>query len=468
MSHAVVDASAVLAYLHDEPGAAVVGARLASSGATLASVNLAEVTTRLADRGVDVDPLPGELGRPRPAGAGRGDRVVVGSRPEGVRILWQPRRVAPEGGAHVPTTRVDRTRVLAYRAWVQGLHGNTADPLDLAVLGLGVQDTPPGSATHALAVRGAAADDVSDAVATTWSVRGAPHVHRRGDLVALAPALWPWSDADALARLDTSASPVRASGMPAREALRFVAEQIADIVTEPIPKGQVSTALTPRIPPAMTVDCRRCEATHIVETLFRSAVLPAGIVFEPDTRVVTFVPIPDWPGVPEAAAGTEAVIGAYLRLLGPATPVEVASFLGSTRAEVETQWPDGLVEVEVDRRGTAWLPEDAVGDLLAPPDPPAVRLLPPSDPWLQARDRDLIVPDRERQQALWPILGRPGALLVDGDIAGTWRGRKKGRRLEVTVQPFGRLDPASRRALDEEAAIAAAARGAAEATVIVA
>lgn len=366
-------------------------------------------------------------------------------------------------------TSVDRQQVLAYRAFVQGLHRETDAAGDLQVLDLGVQDTPPGSADHALANRlRSPALDTSNTTGliTTWSVRGAPHVHRQDDLVALSRALWPWSDDDALARLDTSSAPVRSAGMPARQALRLVAEQIADIVTHPMPKGDVSSALTPRVPGAMTVDCRRCQATHIVETLFRTSVLPAGISFDPDERVVTFVPVPGWPGVPNEAAGVDDLITTYLLLLGPATPDDVAAFLGTRTSELRSQWPGDLAEVDVAEK-TRWIPERIIATFGAPPDPPAVRLLPPSDPWLQARDRDLIVPDRGHQKRLWPILGRPGALLIDGEAAGVWRARKKGPRLDVTIQPFGRLSASQRGLINDETALLAHVRGVAEAAVTI-
>ncbi len=48
----VLDASAVLALVHDEPGADLVAAELGS--ATLATANLAEVIGKLVDVGVDV------------------------------------------------------------------------------------------------------------------------------------------------------------------------------------------------------------------------------------------------------------------------------------------------------------------------------------------------------------------------------------------------------------------------------
>lgn len=364
--------------------------------------------------------------------------------------------------------KVNRRQVLAYRAHAHGLHRDTFAAGDLAVLDFGVQDTPPGSAAQAMAVRlgSPVPSRDGDGLTTTWSVRGAPHVHRVGDLHCLSRALWPCTDEDALARLDPSATAVRASGMRARDALRFVAEQLADIVTEPMRKGDVSTALTPRLPAAFTVDCRRCKATHIHETLFRCAVLHAGITFDPAERAVTFVPAPGWPGVPDDTVGSAHLGRDYLRLLGPATPKEVAGFLGTKPSELRAAWPDGLAEVDLDGAPT-WIPQEALDVLTAPPDPPAVRLLPPSDPLLQARDRDLLVGDREQRKALWPILGRPGALLVDGEVAGIWRARKKGRRLEVTVEPFRRLGRSTRRGIDEEAALLAAVRGAVGAAVTI-
>lgn len=51
----VLDASAVLALLHDEPGAEMVAAEL--SGATLGAANFAEVVGKLVDADVDVGRL---------------------------------------------------------------------------------------------------------------------------------------------------------------------------------------------------------------------------------------------------------------------------------------------------------------------------------------------------------------------------------------------------------------------------
>lgn len=56
----VLDASALLAHLRDEPGADVVAEAIAS-GAVISTVNLAEVFSRVADRGADPAKLAAEL-----------------------------------------------------------------------------------------------------------------------------------------------------------------------------------------------------------------------------------------------------------------------------------------------------------------------------------------------------------------------------------------------------------------------
>jgi ribonuclease VapC len=60
VSSYVLDASAFLAYLHDEPGSALVEAALLQ-GAVMSFVNWAEVLSKVADRGNDPQALVREL-----------------------------------------------------------------------------------------------------------------------------------------------------------------------------------------------------------------------------------------------------------------------------------------------------------------------------------------------------------------------------------------------------------------------
>ena len=82
-----------------------------------------------------------------------------------------------------------------------------------------------------------------------------------------------------------------------------------------------------------------------------------------------------------------------------------------------------------------------------------MRLLPPYDAYLDQRDRETLVPDTARHRQIWAILGNPGGLLVDGDLVGTWRPQKKGKRLTITVAAFSRLPSGARAEIEAEAAL---------------
>jgi hypothetical protein len=267
----------------------------------------------------------------------------------------------------------------------------------------------------------------------TWSTRGAPHLHRKADLTGIAAALWPLTDADATSRIATSK--IREGAKLGIAAFAAAATAMFDVVREPMAKGLVSREVTARIPESLTFWCQPCGSRHLSGALFQQVGLAAGTQLVP-AAATTLAPIGDWPGPPTEAAGTADLAAAYLRLLGPATQTETAGFLGTTRTQLRAAWPTDLCEVDVDGH-QAWLPEDAVPALLDPPPPPDLCLIPAGDPFLQARDRRLLIPDDTRHSQVWQSLGNPGVVLANGDVAGTWRAKLAGKRtLEVTVRPF--------------------------------
>lgn len=206
--------------------------------------------------------------------------------------------------------------------------------------------------------------------------------------------------------------------------------------------------------------CRGCDTHHVGEQLMRLAALPAGLRLVPGAKPATLEPIPGWAGPPEATDGLGTLITAYLRSHGPARRGDVAAYFDARPAVIEAAWPrSDVVEVSVEGR-SCWVAADALDALRRPPAPRLTRLLARSDPWLTARDRELTVPDKDHRKEVWKILGSPGALLVDGEVVGTWRARAKGRGLAVSVAPFGDLVPRTVRELTAEAERVAITRGA--------
>ncbi|MCU1657048.1 MAG: Winged helix DNA-binding protein [Pseudonocardiales bacterium] len=366
--------------------------------------------------------------------------------------------------------KISRAQVIAYRVAAQELDRSGRSVGRLAVLDIGIQDSGVDAARMAFDARLATApppDGIGPGkpLALTWSLRGAPYVHRRRDLDALARALWPLSEADAAGRLNETGPSIARAGIPALEQYAVAVGAMREVVTKPMGKGAASTAVTKRIPKVMWRNCRACKAQHISDSAMRPAALAAGLEMEPDTSPPVLVPRP------RASVATDVdvpalqkLITAYLELLGPATPADVAGYLDARRADVQALWPDGLVEVSVEGRA-GWLPAKRMDALTTAPAAELVRLLGAFDPYLQARDRDLIVPDRSVHKTLWPVLGRPGVVLVDGEILGTWRPRSSGKKLTIAVQSFAPLPPSAWTGVEDEAARIAAVRGATDVAV---
>ncbi len=172
-------------------------------------------------------------------------------------------------------------------------------------------------------------------------------------------------------------------------------------------KGEVSTELTKKLADGYSTWCGSCKTHHLGDQLTRLAALPGGARLVPGADVATLTPLARWSGVPAEARGTGA---------------------SST----------GLV-----------------------------RLLARSDPWLLARDRAVVVPTKAHQKVVWPVLGAPGVVLVDGEVAGVWRTKATAKRLTLTVTPFAELTKKVRDAVTEEAAGVGALRGIEDVEVVV-
>ena len=79
----------------------------------------------------------------------------------------------------------------------------------------------------------------------------------------------------------------------------------------------------------------------------------------------------------------------------------------------------------------------------------STRLLPSGDAYylLWGADRELLTPDAKRRAALWTTRVWPGALLVNGEIAGVWRRSAH----EVSIDAWDRLSSAEREVVKAEA-----------------
>ncbi len=84
-------------------------------------------------------------------------------------------------------------------------------------------------------------------------------------------------------------------------------------------------------------------------------------------------------------------------------------------------------------------------------DAAAARLLPSGDTYflLWGTDRELLLPDAKQRSLLWTSRVWPGAVLLKGEIVGTWRRANA----VVDVETWKRLSAADRQAVETEAAL---------------
>jgi winged helix DNA-binding protein len=142
----------------------------------------------------------------------------------------------------------------------------------------------------------------------------------------------------------------------------------------------------------------------------------------------------------------------YLHIYGPATPAAFGRWSGigprpATAAFAALTSSLTAVQTPI---GEAWILTGDEPDFrsVARPAAPA-RLLPSGDAFflLHGTDRELLVPDSARRDALWTPRVWPGALLLAGEVAGTWRRADK----VLTVQAWRPLTRAERDAVVAEA-----------------
>jgi winged helix DNA-binding protein len=142
----------------------------------------------------------------------------------------------------------------------------------------------------------------------------------------------------------------------------------------------------------------------------------------------------------------------YLHVFGPTTVDGFARWAGISRrsaAKAFASLQESLLPVR-SPLGDEWLlAEDEPAMRAAETAPAPARLLPSGDAYflLHGAERELLVPRAEQRGRLWTPRVWPGALLVAGEIRGTWRRAHE----TVRIDAWTRLSRATRDAVEAEA-----------------
>jgi hypothetical protein len=143
----------------------------------------------------------------------------------------------------------------------------------------------------------------------------------------------------------------------------------------------------------------------------------------------------------------------YLHVFGPTTAESFARWAGISRRSGAATFAslEGSLRPVRSPLGDEWLlAEDEAAMRAADPASSSVRLLPSGDAYflLDGKERELLVPRADLRERLWTSRVWPGALLVEGEIRGTWRRSQH----SVRIDAWSRLSRRLRDAVEAEAA----------------
>lgn len=382
--------------------------------------------------------------------------------------------------------RLTRDQVIAYRLRAHHLDQRLpADRMLQAAGACAVQNSPPGSALLALSARVAevTADGFDTLVADdrtllqTWAMRGAPFLFPTDDAAVFTTGVLPPEEDGRRQLIVGVTGALQTLDLGLDEAVELAAEEIGAVLSgRRLAIAELGQELAERIRGRLTpTQQQRWTAPGpygrgiplgeaAVHFSLRILTLRGVVCLaERSGTKAPFVLVEEWLGAPlpqvEPGRARAGLLRRFLRCYGPATPADLAGWLGVRVGDLDPWWAPAepeLVEIDVDGR-RAWLPSEDLEAVRSAEPASGLRLLPAGDPYTQLRDRETILA-KEHHRAVWRPTGAPGTVLSDGRLVGTWRPRKQGTRLTLAITAFEAI--ADRALLESEAEQVAVLRGA--------
>jgi hypothetical protein len=267
-------------------------------------------------------------------------------------------------------------------------------------------------------------------LAKTWTIRGTLHLHPADELplwtAAVRAVAQPWHEAYGLsAKEGDKVLDAIGDALDGRALLR---EELADEVA--------------RRAGAWTREKIASGWGYIIGSAAAVGKLCHG---PPRGNKVTFVRTDQWIGWKEVEPQTALAEACrrFVAAYGPAGPREFAGWFGIKPPAARALF-------------------DAIGEPKAPPlrrSPPGrLRLLSEYDCYVMGfREREHLVPDavRERlkrhEKGQYEGIAAVPTLVIDGVVEGIWRRARRGKKVEIMVEPARRLTAAERREVEGEA-----------------
>ncbi len=303
-----------------------------------------------------------------------------------------------------------------------------------------------------------------------WSIRGVPLIFPTADSDVFLSALIaqegeePWiytkgiglaldylgmSFAELLPLVESAAEYLEDHTIKSKEELDRVLAQLA---AEQLPAQKQSLWNAPSMYGAPD---RQTVGGAAVSFLLRPCSFKGLVVFgEREGISPTFTSPLRWLGhklVP-SAQGTAELARRFLHAYGPATPRAFADWLGSTPAQAKRLWQQIEEELEpVTAAGKkAFILQSDRESFRCADTEEALLLLGPHDPYLDIRDRAILLEDTAAQRQVWRTVGNPGVILKGGKIIGIWKTRTQREKLSVTTTLWEPLSTPEQRELERQ------------------
>lgn len=176
-----------------------------------------------------------------------------------------------------------------------------------------------------------------------------------------------------------------------------------------------------------------------VSFLLRPCSFSSLVVFgERQESSPTFTSFENWIGhapdrIPDA---DRELVRRFVHCYGPTTLDSLRAWLGSSRKQARRLWEAASEEMESVRfegKTCFALSSDRESLLDASDCTARLLLLGAHDPYLDLRDRNVILQDRSLQKLVWKYVGNPGAILDGGKVVGIWKTKAIKGKIDVSM-----------------------------------
>ena len=179
----------------------------------------------------------------------------------------------------------------------------------------------------------------------------------------------------------------------------------------------------------------------IVSFLLRPCSLMGYIVFgERYNTSPTFVSYEDWIGhsIIIRKDTSKRLVRKFLHCYGPSNVQNLAAWLGCSFNQAKRLWSsivDEIMPVPLLNGKTDYLLKKDIGLLYSPVLPVHdFILLSAHDPYLEQRDREVLLPDITYHSQVWQTVSNPGVILFCGEIIAIWRQTKEKKGFHFRVK----------------------------------